>query len=155
MAFSADARSRLSSAIRAGLLMAGLAAASDVRVAAQGTRMRPADLLGQWQLTSIQQTPGKPSAPAVPASYTIEFRDGGSFVFRADCNKGTGSYRIVGGRLQLTLGTVTRVRCRPGSYSTAMLGAIDTPARATLVKGVLTLAAGKAYVAVFTPLPKG
>lgn len=74
----------------------------------------PNEVLGvvwQWQ-----------AAPATDHSkYTIEFRPDGKLVVQADCNRGPGTYKLVGKRLLIENIAMTRMACPPGSLDHTFL----------------------------------
>ncbi len=52
-----------------------------------------------------------------PASYTLEFNVDGTFVYRADCNQGSGAFVLNGAQLTLELGAVTLAACSGDSLA--------------------------------------
>lgn len=82
-----------------------------------------------WQWTElIEESPPAQSVIPNPEDYTLEFDEGGTFEFQADCNSGSGSYTVQGDGLILTLGAATSVECGGESLSDqymALLGSVD------------------------------
>jgi heat shock protein HslJ len=52
-----------------------------------------------------------------PSSYTLEFNADGTFVYRADCNQGSGTFELDGNQLTLDLGAVTLSECSGDSLA--------------------------------------
>jgi heat shock protein HslJ len=52
-----------------------------------------------------------------PSSYTLEFNVDGTFVYRADCNQGSGAFVPDGNQLTLDLGAVTLAACSGDSLA--------------------------------------
>ena len=52
-----------------------------------------------------------------PSSYTLEFNVDGTFVYRADCNQGSGAFVLDGNQLTLDLGAVTLAACSGDSLA--------------------------------------
>jgi para-nitrobenzyl esterase len=53
--------------------------------------------------------------PDDPAKYTLEFGSDGQLSARLDCNRGRGSWKASGPRLELGPLALTRALCPPGS----------------------------------------
>lgn len=72
----------------------------------------------QWRQTV---TNSDSIAPDDPSRYTIEFGSDGRASIRADCNRGSGSYQVMGN--QLTFGPIatTLAACLPGSLDSVFL----------------------------------
>jgi heat shock protein HslJ len=114
------------------LELAGIAGTLVARFEADagaGPNTRPADagpgapradaasgLGGKWQLVRFEGGDGATLTPDDPASYTLEFADGGALLARLDCNRGRGTWQSTGAG-NLTFGplALTRAMCPPGS----------------------------------------
>jgi heat shock protein HslJ len=67
-----------------------------------------------------------------PGLYTISLDAQGGYAIRADCNRGSGTYAIQGGALELSPGPMTLAACPPGSQADrflAFLGRVSGQAR--------------------------
>jgi heat shock protein HslJ len=101
------------------------------------------DLLGKtwlWQNTAFNN--GKTIPVLAPASYTLQFLEGGKISLKADCNSGGGSY-IVTNEVNLTIRveTMTQAACPAGSLSDEYVQELnDTGSYQVDRKGELTLA---------------
>lgn len=60
-----------------------------------------------------------------PDRYTLEIQPGGKALVRADCNRGTASYKLDGRGLSIKLGALTRAACPAGSLSDRFLKALE------------------------------
>lgn len=61
-----------------------------------------------------------------PDRYTLEIQPGGKAQVRADCNRGSASYKLDGRSLAIRLGALTRAACPAGSLSDRYLKALET-----------------------------
>ncbi len=68
-----------------------------------------------WRWTGTSMSDGSRITPDAPDRYTLDFQPGGLVTVRADCNRGSGSYRIDGGALTFGPLAMTRAMCPPGS----------------------------------------
>lgn len=73
----------------------------------------------QWERTV---TPVETVESPAPDRYTLELAPNGRLLVRADCNRGTGSYRIGTGTIALGPIATTRMACPPGSLDARYLG---------------------------------
>ena len=77
------------------------------------------DLLGKiwlWQYTAFNN--GKTIPVLAPASYTLQFLEGGKISIKADCNSGSGSYVVTNDvNLTIRVETMTKAACPAGSLS--------------------------------------
>ena len=83
-----------------------------------------ADLGGNaWRLLFITSMDDAVYRPDDPDKYTLEFGSDGRAALRADCNRGTGSWKVTSPS-QLEFGPIaaTRAMCPPGSLSEKYLG---------------------------------
>jgi heat shock protein HslJ len=119
--------------------------------AAPGATPAPSPVTGLigkvWQLTAITE-----KVPAfqgvVPAAqqpnYTIEFKTGGTFSAKADCNNVAGTFTTAdpmtaSGDLALVLGPTTLVACADGSYSDLYMLALGNTASYAIASNQLTI----------------
>lgn len=80
------------------------------------------DLTGvvwKWK-ESLDNSDKKTSVPN-PDKYTLQFNSDGSTYFLADCNQGSGSYRLEGTSLTIEGGVTTLMACPPGSLDRQFL----------------------------------
>jgi heat shock protein HslJ len=63
-----------------------------------------------------------------PDRYTLELAPNGRLLVRADCNRGTGTYRISAGTLAIGPIATTRMACPPGSLDARYLGDLQRAA---------------------------
>jgi len=98
-----------------------------------------------WRWAEFVQTdPAGQSVVPDPERYTLLFMPGGALFVQADCNVGTGNYRLEGNRLTMELEAITSATCAPQSLSEQfleLLGRVDT---ATMDRGHLVLYLEKA-----------
>ena len=104
----------------AAAVLVGCAAGPDdgkpVRVRAPGAVI---DRIWQWTGTA---TPAETIDSPAPERYTLELAPNGRLLVRADCNRGTGSYRIGAGTIKFDPIATTRMACPPGSLDARYLG---------------------------------
>lgn len=67
-----------------------------------------------WQWESVQ-TPVEKVTIDKPENYTLEFKEDGSLLVQADCNRGRGRYTVNGKSINLSNIALTRRGCPPGS----------------------------------------
>ncbi|HET9043808.1 MAG TPA: META domain-containing protein [Burkholderiales bacterium] len=79
----------------------------------------------QWERTV---TPVETVESPAPDRYTLELAPNGRLLVRADCNRGTGAYRIGAGTLEIGPITTTRMACPPGSLDARYLGDLQRAA---------------------------
>jgi heat shock protein HslJ len=72
----------------------------------------------QWERTI---TPVETVASPAPDRYTLELAPNGRLMVRADCNRGTGTYRIGAGTIAFGPIATTRMACPPGSLDARYL----------------------------------
>jgi heat shock protein HslJ len=81
-----------------------------------------------WHWAALAETePAGQSLVPEPQNYLLAFQPEGQFIFRADCNVGSGTYAADGSNLALQLGAVTMADCGPASMSneyTGLLGSV-------------------------------
>jgi para-nitrobenzyl esterase len=68
-----------------------------------------------WMWTGTVMSDDRRIKPDAPDRYTIEFKPGGAAAFRADCNRGVGSYELTGSALTFGPIALTRAMCPPES----------------------------------------
>jgi heat shock protein HslJ len=73
--------------------------------------------LRTWHLVKIQMMDDAVFVPDHPSKYTLELGSDGRASVRADCNRGSGSYRLEGRSLTFGPMATTRAMCPPGSLS--------------------------------------
>jgi len=126
----------------------GQTAAPTAKPTAAPTPIPGTGLIGKaWQLTAITL-----KVPAfqgvVPAdqqpNYTIEFKAGGTFSAKADCNNVSGTFTTAdpttaSGDLALVLGPATLVACADGSYSDLYILALTNTASYAIANNQLTI----------------
>jgi heat shock protein HslJ len=96
------------------------------------TASLPAEMLGviwQWQN----------SEAAAPSRYTLEFMADGNVAVQADCNRGRGTYQIVGQAFFIEVLALTRAACGPDSLDQRFLEQINSTDTYQLVDGTLIL----------------
>jgi heat shock protein HslJ len=72
----------------------------------------------QWERTV---TPVETVESPAPDRYTLELAPNGRLMVRADCNRGTGTYRIGAGTIAFGPIATTRMACLPGSLDARYL----------------------------------
>ncbi len=98
-----------------------------------------ATLIGPtWQWVGSTYSDGVEQAVAAP-TYTVQFLPDGSLGFQADCNRGSGSYRVDGDILAIQLGATTLVACPPESLADKFLTELDQVAGFDIQDGMLYL----------------
>jgi len=71
-----------------------------------------------WLGTQSQVEPVK---VAQPIKYTLEFLSSGTVNVKADCNTGSGTYKVEGNHITFGPIAMTRMACPPGSQDTQFL----------------------------------
>ena len=80
----------------------------------------------RWQLVEIQSMNDTTTVPDSPSNYTIEFLPEGTVAIKADCNRGTGSWKAeADGHLLFGPIAATRALCSPTSISDEFLGQFE------------------------------
>ena len=80
-----------------------------------------------WYWVALAETePADQSPVSEPQNYMLVFQPEAQFIFRADCNVGSGSYTADGSRLTLELGAVTMAECGPASMSSEFIGLLGS-----------------------------
>lgn len=86
---------------------------------------RQPDITGKvWHLVEMRYMNETGLKPGDPAKYSLELFDNGAVYVQADCNKGTGTFELVGNSLSFHLG-FTRAMCLPGSIFDRYTKALD------------------------------
>ncbi len=84
--------------------------------------------LRTWQLVRIQMMDDAVLVPDHPSRYTLELGSDGRASVRADCNRGSGPYRLDGRSLTFGPLATTRAMCPPGSLSDRYLAQLSQAA---------------------------
>jgi heat shock protein HslJ len=96
-----------------------------------------------WQLTAItEKTPAfQGVVPAADqANYTIEFKNGGTFDAKADCNMVSGTYTTTSsGGLTIVPGPSTLVACPEGSLGPQYVAGLAAAASYAIANNQLTI----------------
>ena len=79
---------------------------------------------GIWIWQGMQRRNEGAVMPDAPDRYTLEFQPGGRVSVRADCNRGSGSYRLDGRSLSFGPLALTRAMCGPGSRDVEFLNGL-------------------------------
>ena len=103
-----------------GLQLKQVRAAAPAGVAAIGT----ASPLGLWRWEG--QIAIDKLVIDQPERYTLEIQPGGKAQVRADCNRGSASYKQDGRNLSFKLGPLTRAACPPGSLADRFLKSLES-----------------------------
>ena len=110
--------------------------------------------LRTWQLVRIQMMDDAVFVPDHPTKYTLELGSDGRASVRADCNRGSGSYRLEGRSLSFGPLATTRAMCPPGSISDRYLAQLAQVASWLERDGKLHLATrADGSVLEFQPAP--
>jgi heat shock protein HslJ len=110
--------------------------------------------LRTWQLVRIRMADGTALGTDHPAKYTLELQGDGRAMVRADCNRGSGTYRMEGRSLSFGPLATTRAACSPGSLSDRWLQQLGLVATYTERDGGLLLATrGDGAVLELQPAP--
>lgn len=84
-----------------------------------------------WSWQGTQRANGERVVPERPDRYTLLFRPGGQVEVRADCNRGSATYRLDSSGLAIGPIALTRMGCPPGSSDAEFvreLGAVNAHA---------------------------
>ena len=93
-----------------------------------------------WKWSAMQETvPASQSVVPDPQNYTITFNDDGSAAIKTDCNNVTGTYKINGSDLTITLGASTLMACGDASLDTIYLASLSKVNSYAVVNGQLQL----------------
>jgi heat shock protein HslJ len=103
-------------------------------------RFRPSLMGVVWEWHDFRGGDDSVVAPERPERYTLTFLPEGKLAIRADCNRGIGTYRVDGPKLDIVVGGVTKVMCGPGSHMDAFLRDIDAVTSHVFRDGKLYLA---------------
>ena len=126
----------------AGLaLLAGVAALVSVRGDDErdGTGAR-GELEGVvWEWLALLGADESTLQPDDPALYTLELDGGGRVAIRADCNRGSGRYRLDGDALEIGPVATTRAACPEGSLGDVFVRRLEDVRAYVVVEGELFL----------------
>jgi heat shock protein HslJ len=100
-----------------------------------------------WQLIELNESTASGLHGAIPAdhqaNYTIEFKSGGSYNAKADCNTVSGTYTTTSsGGLTITLGPMTLVACADAAWisvSDRYIAALGNAVSYSIANGQLTI----------------
>jgi para-nitrobenzyl esterase len=109
-----------------------------------------------WRLLNIAGMDDSNEYPDDPSKYTLEFGADGTASLRADCNRGTGTWKSESAS-QLTFGPIaaTRAMCPPGSLSDKYLAQFEWVRSYVMKDGHLFLATmADGSIIEFEPLPQ-
>jgi heat shock protein HslJ len=110
--------------------------------------------LRTWQLVKIQMMDDAVLVPDHPAMYTLELGSDGRASVRADCNRGSGAYKLEGRSLTFGPLATTRAMCPPGSLSDRYLAQLTQVASWLERDGKLHLATrADGAILEFQPAP--
>jgi heat shock protein HslJ len=106
-----------------------------------------------WKLTAVtEKVPAFQGVvpPDQQASYTIEFKDDGTFGAKADCNQVAGTYTTTAsGGMTLTLGATTLAMCAEGSYSDLYMLGLGNASSYAIANNELTITLADGGTLVF------
>ena len=107
-----------------------------------------------WQATRFAGPEG--TQPDDPTRYTVAFGTDGRAAIRADCNRGTGTWRSPSaGRLAFGPIATTKMGCPPGSQGDRFLTDLTDANAYSIADGRLEIATtGKAGPLVLRPVPR-
>jgi heat shock protein HslJ len=78
-----------------------------------------------WKLQQIQMMDGTTTAISTPDSYTLELTAPDQTAVKADCNVGSGIYKITDPQITITIQTMTMAFCPPPSVSDRYITALN------------------------------
>lgn len=94
----------------------------------------PADLQGEWQLTSMNGTEAQ-----MGENYTVSFNTDGTVAGKADCNYFSGEYNAMEeGNVSMNAVSTTKITCGSNSNSNSYLNSVSS-AQSFQVRGANTL----------------
>jgi heat shock protein HslJ len=106
----------------------------------------------EWLLTEIHSFNNAAAMPVNPAQYVLQLFHNGTVLVKADCNRGTGTFELVGKQLTFHKIGYTREPCLPGSLSGQYINALDTAFSCMLRDEALFIySAADSGVLKFTP----
>jgi heat shock protein HslJ len=109
-----------------------------------------------WQWTALELADGTVETPDDPAKYTIQFLPDGTYLIRADCNQGSGTYSVDGTNLTIEPAITTLIGCPPGSLDSVYLQRLGEVVSFAYDEAELVLALGdNAGVLRFAPALTG
>jgi heat shock protein HslJ len=82
----------------------------------------------EWLLTEIHYFNDAAVKPVTPAHYVLQPFHNGTVLVKADCNRGTGTFELVGKKLTFQKIGYTREICLPGSLSEQYIKALEAAA---------------------------
>lgn len=96
------------------------------------------DTVWHWQQSTLRD--GSDIQPDNPEKYVLDFQPGGQFMIRADCNRGRGTYTLVGNELTIEGIVLTRMACPEESLDGVFLEQLEGVAAYQIEDGNLVLA---------------
>ena len=107
------------------LLFGSLAACSSAaKTPAAVTSSELVNIVWQWSDMSETQ-PASQSVVPDPQNYTITFNTDGTVAIKADCNNVSGTYKLDGSSLTITLGASTMAFCGEASQDSIYLASLS------------------------------
>lgn len=98
----------------------------------------PSPVGGVWQWGGLISAAEKITIDR-PERYTLELHPGGKALLRADCNRGTATWKSDGRAIGIKPGALSRARCPPGSLDARYLEALELAAGYRIRAGRLFL----------------
>ena len=90
-----------------------------------------------WRRTLMND--GAAFQPEDPSRYTVQFGSDGRVTAQADCNRGTGAYRIRGQTIVISSLAMTKMACPPGSLDGRFLAHLGEAAVYSVRAGILLI----------------
>ncbi|MDE2994639.1 MAG: META domain-containing protein [Chloroflexota bacterium] len=97
------------------------------------------DVLWHWERFEDTRGSSWDITVADPQKYTLRLLPGGTFQVKADCNTGSGAYKLSRGSISLDLRVLTRAACPPESLSQTYLTRLGEVVTYVLHEGKLVL----------------
>ena len=92
-----------------------------------------------WKWEKLKGTDGRSIVVDQPEHYTVEFLVDGKVSIRADCNRGSGTYKVDESSLSVSIMVLTRAACPPESLSDGYVRDLNRVASYALQDGKLHL----------------
>jgi heat shock protein HslJ len=93
----------------------------------------------EWLLTEIQYFNNEVVKPGNPALYTLQLFHNGTVLVKADCNRGAGTFELVGKKLVFEKIGYSREVCLPGSLYGEYIRALDAAVSCMVRDGYLVI----------------
>ncbi|WP_052402639.1 META domain-containing protein [Methanococcoides methylutens] len=98
----------------------------------------------EWQWSGLIETePASQSVVPDPENYTLTLRSDGTYSIKADCNIGSGSYKLEGNNLTLAPGPITLAYCGPDSLDSQYLSLLSNVTNVSMDDDQLVLGIGE------------